>query len=201
MLKQYRVTIFARLDMVRETNIPAAAIVGVVPCKHIHIRVDSHIINIAGAMGKNLHFGTVGAGAHDAAAKHGHFFTAAVNGIVETKVAHSNIDPAVNTHADAVSGMVGAALGQHVGIADMFYLWFCRSVGNTVVVFICENLQVHATGLTVGKNGVQYKHLIPHHQDDARIVYIGKVGVLVLIAVVVGIDQTDDAALTGVFSQ
>src|ERR1700748_3158642 len=94
---------------------------------------------------------------------------------MKAKIAYGNVYPAINTHAYPVGGMVGATFSQHVGVAYMLNERFWRAIGNAIIVFIFENFQVHPAGFAISENRVQYKHLIAHYQDTARVINIGKV--------------------------
>ena len=119
MLEQYRVTILAGLKLVRKSDIPATAIISIVPGKCIHIGIYGNIIDIARTMGIYFQLSTVRPHPHYTPSKHGQLFTITVYRIMKPKITYSYIYPAVNTHSYSIRSMVCAPAAQIVGITYM----------------------------------------------------------------------------------
>ena len=101
---------------VMEAGVPALAVVGVVAGEEVEGRGDRDVADVAGHHGVVLELGAVRAHAHDAATVEGHaLLVAEADGAVvvaqeaRAEVADGDVEPAVDAHAGAVGGMVGAA--------------------------------------------------------------------------------------------
>ena len=99
-----------------EARVPALAVVGVVAGEEVEGRGDRDVADVAGHHGVVLELGAVGADAHDAAAVEGDaLLVAEADGAVVVaqeagaEVADGDVEPAVDAHAGAVGGVVGAA--------------------------------------------------------------------------------------------
>ena len=190
------------LDEVEEADIPAAAIVGVAAREEIHERVDGDIVVVAGAGGEELEFGAVGADARDAAALERDLGAVGAGGVVETEIADGDVDPAINPHANAVGGVVGAPVVDGLGDADAFDEDFRRTVGDAVAVGVFEHGEVHAGGFAIGAvGGVQDVDAGANSEEAAGVVDGGEDGVRVGDAVAVAVDEFHDAALAGAFAE
>ena len=115
-LVQARVTGVGQRGEMVEAGIPALAVVGVIAGEEVEGRGDGDVADVAGHHGVVLELGAVRADTHDAAAIERHALLVAeadravvVANDAGTKVADGDVEPAVDAHASAVGGMVGAA--------------------------------------------------------------------------------------------
>src|SRR5262249_58952163 len=79
----------------------------------VHERGDADVEGVPQAVGKALQVGPVGPHPGDATA-HRHLAAVLAACLGAAVVADGDVDPAVETHADAVGGVVAAALVDHV---------------------------------------------------------------------------------------
>ena len=165
-----------------ETHIPAAAVVRVVARENIQIRVDARIENVARAPAINFHVRAIGPDAHDAAATPAEHAAIRAHGLGETEVAHGNINPAVDAHADAVGSVVRAALGDVIraDAVDEPLLF----IGHAVAIGILVQCK---------KRRVQHPQFSVVVNEPARVVHLGECVHLVRHAVAVGIEATHHA--------
>ena len=57
--EQGRISVLSGLHLMDKTNVPSTPVIGVPPCKHIHVWIDGDIVNISESMGKSLQFRAV----------------------------------------------------------------------------------------------------------------------------------------------
>ena len=188
--------------MVEEADVPAAAVVGVAAGEAVEKGIERDVVDVARAGGVELEFGAVGPDARDAAAEQRDLGAVGAGGVVESKIADGDVDPAVDAHADAVRRMVGAAVVDRLGDADAPDEHGGRAIGNAVAVGVIERGQVHAGGLSVGPEmRVQHVNAGADGEQTAGIVDLGERRVPVGDAIAVGVDEFDDAALAGAFAE
>ena len=115
-LVQARIAGIGQRGEVVEARVPALAVVGVVAREEVEGRGDRDVADITGHLGVDLEFGAVRADAHHAAAVERHaLLVAEADGAVvvadeaRAEVADGDVEPAIDTHAGAVGGVVGAA--------------------------------------------------------------------------------------------
>src|SRR3546814_6705934 len=126
-----RVAVFTGLHLMTKPDVPAAAVVGVVTGKDIHVRVDGDIVYVTHAVRIDFHFRAVGTYTNDSSAEHGQFVPVPIDRVVESEIAHSNINPTVNTHPDAIGRLIGSATLAEARVAEVFNQWFGRTISNT----------------------------------------------------------------------
>src|SRR3546814_11680970 len=130
-------------------DVPAAVVVGVVTRKDIHVRVDGDIVYVTHAVRIDFHFRGVGTYTNDSSAEHGQFVPVPIDRDLESEIAHSNINPTVNTHPDAIGSMIGSATLEDARVADVFNQWFGRTISNAILILVFKNAQVHPCGIPV----------------------------------------------------
>ena len=184
-----------------EANIPTATVVGVSTGEDIHERIDRYVVDVPEVVGVHFHLGAIGTDAYDAAAEFGEFCAIRALRIHESEIAQGDVDPAIDTHLDAIGGVISAPIlivfqGGYIPDQD-----FGLSISDTIVVLILQNPQMHPChdiGFS-GDDTVKYVELIPIGDETARVVNVGKHGVLVGYSIVVRINELDDTPLTGAF--
>ena len=200
--EETRVSVIGGLDEVEEADVPAAAVVGVAAGEEVQERVDRDVVVVAGSGGEELELSAVGADARDAAALERDLGAVGTGGVVETEIADGDVDPAINPHANAVGGVVGAPVVDGLGDADAFDEDFRRAVGDAVAVGVFEHGEVHAGGFAIGAvGGVQDVDAGANSEEAAGVVDGGEDGVRVGDAVAVAVDEFHDAALAGAFAE
>ena len=200
--EETRVSVIGGLDEVEEADVPAAAVVGVAAGEEVQERIDRDVVVVAGAGGEELEFGAVGADACDAAALEGDLGAVGASGVVKTKIADGDVDPAIDAHTDAVGGVVGATVVDGFGDADAGDENFGGTVGDAVAVGVFEDGEVHAGGFAVGAvGGVEDVNVRANGEEAAGVVDGGEERVRVGDAVVVAVDEFDDAALAGALAE
>src|SRR5262245_8496974 len=109
-----RVTVVSALKQMAHANVPTArTVVVVVACEQIHERIHPDVERVSQPRGKDLQVGPIGPDTSDPAA---HRDRAAVlaSRHRRTVVANGDVDPAVESHTNAVGGVIAAALIDHV---------------------------------------------------------------------------------------
>ena len=145
-LVKARVTGVGQRSEMVEAGVPALAVVGVIAGEEVEGRGDGDVADIAGHHGVVLELGTVRADTHDAAAIERHaLLVAEADGTIiiandtGTKVADGDVEPAVDTHAGSISGMVGTARVLDAATESVNEQLALRIiVGLTVAVLILE---------------------------------------------------------------
>src|SRR6185437_2465126 len=201
MFEKYWVTIFPRFNLVAETGIPSAAVVGIVAYKNIHVRINDHIINIAETVRIYFHFCTVRSYPHNAATQHGDFSSIASFRIVKTKITHSDIYPSIYTQANSVGSMIRSTTCEISRIAHVPDECFGRPVSKAIIVFVFINIECHSGCDRIRKNGVKYIQLVAYGYDTARIVNLCIFCMPVNNSIVVTIYQFYNSSLTGLFTK
>ena len=107
--EQRRVAIVAQRHNVTQAHVPAVAVVRVVAREQVHERIDGDVVNVAQAAGDDFQLRAVGPHAGDAAAAKLQFAAILAGRLDEAVIADRDVDPAVDTHANAVRGVIGAA--------------------------------------------------------------------------------------------
>ena len=93
----------------RDTNVPSSTVVRIVASKDIHKRVNGNIENVTLAPRIDFHFCAVRPNANDSASTSAECCAVfGRNGFDESKVADSDINPAIDSHPDAVRRVVGS---------------------------------------------------------------------------------------------
>ena len=170
-----------------KTDVPSTAVIGISSGVNIHKWVYCHIVNVSSAMSINFHFCTVRSYTHDSPTQHGHFFTRSIFCFMETKVTHSNINPAIDSHSDAIRSMVSSTASKRFWRTNIFNQRVCRAISHAIVICIDELNQVHAfcfTGSFI-ENCMQNKNLISYRHDTTWIIGFRKFGFSFIDAVIV----------------
>src|SRR5262249_6025568 len=133
-----------------------------------------------------LQFGAVGADAHDASAAERNCPAVFPFSFLDAVVPHTDIEPAVDPHADAVCGVVATAVGDLVGgqPGDQDLL----PVGNAVAIVVVKEAECRR---------VHDPHGAVAITDAARVFGSGEDGDLVDLAVVVAVDAAQNLAASG----
>ena len=115
-LVQAGIAVVGERGEVVEARVPALAVVGVVPGEQVEGGRDRDVAVVAGHLGVDLELGAVRTDAHDAAAveRDALAVAGADRAVVvahesRAEVADGDVQPAVDAHAAAVGGVVGAA--------------------------------------------------------------------------------------------
>ncbi len=106
-------------------------------------------------------------------------------GIDEPEVTDGDIDPAIDAHANAVGGVVGAAFVQLIGgdPLDQHLL----SIGSAVVIVVMKEAQ---------QWWVQHPEFVVVEEQSAWVVHLGERIDLVGLSVAVGVAESQDVALS-----
>ena len=121
----------------------------------------------------------------------------------EPEVAAGDVEPAVYPDGKTVGGVVGTAVLVVLGDGDVADEGFRRAVGDAVLILVLEDGQVHA-GKDAGvlrDDGVEDPELVAEGNQAAGVVDFRKNGVLVGFAIVVCIDEADDASFARAFAE
>ncbi len=145
-LIQARVTGIGQRGEVVEAGVPALAVVGVIAGEEVEGRGDGDVADVASHHGVVLELSAIRADTHDAAAIERHaLLVAEADGAIiianktRTKVADSDVEPAVDAHAGAVRGVVGTARVLDAATESVNEQLALRIVvGLTVTVLILE---------------------------------------------------------------
>ena len=108
-LVEPRVAEVAERGEMQEARVPALAVVGVVAHEHVEVGRNRRGEVVAGHQRIRLHLAAVRAHAHHAATEQGVAGAVRAFGVGHAEVAHADVKPAVDAHAHAVGGVVGAA--------------------------------------------------------------------------------------------
>lgn len=83
---------------------------------------------------------------------------------MKPKIAHGNVNPAINAHTNAVGSVVGSATLQEFGGADVLNNRGGGAVGDTVRVFVFQKPPSPCPKRYpfLGKNGMQHKKLVAY---------------------------------------
>ena len=168
-------------DEVVQASVPSFAIVCVVARKNIELWADGDVVNVAGVECVVFQFSAVGSHPdHTAAAQMKRVAIAAL-GLDVAVVADSQIQPAIDSHAYAVGGVIRAAEAQvetHAG--DKLHLL----VGNTVVIPVAERGE---------ERRINHIQCVVDKTARARAVDVRHViGELVRHTIAVSVDALDD---------
>ena len=148
--------------------------------------IDRQVVVVARAAGIDLEPGAVGADAHVAAAAHLDFLAVGADRLDEAVVADGDVEPAVDAHLDAVDRVVGAAKVE--AEAEPAHER-ARLLGDAVAVGVAVRGEVRRMR-DVQRVAVEHR--------AARAVHRREHGVVVGLAVVVAVDEPQDAAHAGI---
>lgn len=133
------VAVGGEAGVVVESDVPAAAVVGVIPTEHFHFRGDGDLDDVAGSSGVDFEAGAIRADAEDAAGAMLEGCAIAADGVHDGKIAECDVEVTIDTHGEAVGAVVCAALG--VVPADSLNEGFLF-LGDTIAIGIDEDGEV-----------------------------------------------------------
>ena len=180
-----RVAVVGALDQVADPNVPAARpVVVVIAGEQVHKRVDADVEGVAQAGDEDFQVGPIGPDADDAAA-HRHPAAILALGLRTAIVADGDVDPAVESHADAIGGVVAAALVDHVAgqASDEDF----RLVGDALAAVVVD----------AEEGRVQNPEPAVLIDQAARVVHLGEHRDFIDLAVAVLIDAAQHLAAAG----
>ena len=138
-LVERRITIVRGLQDVRETNVPPAAVIGIVSGEDVHVGINGDIEDVPLSPGEDLHLRSVRANPYDPTTAARECRSIFGDCFHKPKVTHGNVDPTVNPHADAVGRVISSALVDFVG-ADALDEDFAL-VGSPVTICVAIDRQ------------------------------------------------------------
>ena len=145
------------------------------------VGIDRQVVVVARAARIDLEPGAVTADAHVSTAAHLNLTTIGADGLDQPVVANRNVQPAVDAKLDAVDGMIGAAkIEAETEPADER----ARLLGNAVAVGVAIGGQIRR---------VRDIQRVAIEHCTTRTVHRRKDGVVVCLAIVVTVDEAQDA--------
>ena len=137
-LKQNRVAVFTRLDVVNKAHIPPPAIIRISTGIDVHERINSDIVNIAQPVCVDLHLGAIGTKANHPASEHRQFGAVGSFGSMDSKIPNRNVDPAIDTETEAIRGVIGTAILIVFWRTDIGEQNLTRSISDPIPVLVLE---------------------------------------------------------------
>ena len=182
-----RVAVVLEAGEMVETHVPAAAVVGIVPGEEIEQRTDGCAEDVAGAGAEDFQSRAIRPETDDGTGAVLKVFSITTDGVHEAEIPTGNVEPAIDTEAQAIGGVVGGALVEPEGDAFDQGLPF---VGFPIAI------TVDKAGDVRGMDDIEAV-VIPNHAAR-RIEVLDEFRGLVRLAVLVRIPQADNPSTAGI---